>query len=141
MWASAGCFATLFKQHTCCLPGAVATLSKVFTENEAPQRVARCKDPCLRELCVDLLDCKVNIVCEAGTIDGRAGQLQAGAASIVKHHRPPPLLRSAAAHPFAVAFATATCEGKVVAAGEDAECTVRSVKYRRQQTASNKLDG
>ena len=108
------------KLHTCGLPGAVATLSKVLAEYEATQRVPCCKQPCIWVLQVDLLNCKVNIVCEAGAVDSWACELQACTAPIVEHHRTPPFLCDAGAHPLAVPLTAAPWEHALVSSGNTA---------------------
>ena len=82
---------------------------------------------------MDLLHCKVNIICEAGTVHSRACELQACATPVVEHHRSPPFLCYAGAHPLAVALTTAPCKHALVDVG-DMACVV-TIRYERQQTA------
>lgn len=51
----------------------------------------------------------MDVICEAGTIDSWAGQLEARTASVIQHHWPPVILSYAGTHPLAIPLATATC--------------------------------
>ena len=51
----------------------------------------------------------MDIICETGTVQGGAGELKAGAASVVQHDWPPPFCSYAVANPFAVALPASPC--------------------------------